>query len=163
MSQSDPARAALARVRAAALRRGGGSGHGRSPTLSSPRADDRDPQLLGRLLDGWVGSNDFGADLAVAGLVARWQDIVGEQIARHVDVLSFATEPGGGRLVLQADSAEWALQLRYLSEKLRRRIDTELGAGVVTVIDVRSPRRRTGAGGWRVRTGRRSPRNNDGV
>lgn len=150
-------------MRAAAVRRGSNSGPGRSPTLSSAHPDDRDPQLLGRLLNGWVRSNGYGADLAVAGLVARWPQIVGEQIARHVQVLSYAVEPDGGRLVLQADSAEWALQLRYLSDGLRRRIDAELGAGMVRAIDVRGPGRSRPAGRWRVRTGRRSPRNDDGA
>lgn len=158
MSQSDPARAALARVRAAAAaRRGTGSAPARGPTLSSARPDDRDPQLLGRLLDGWVRSNDYGADLAVAGLVARWPDIVGEQIARHARVVSYEAVDGG-HLLVQADSAEWALQLRYLEGELRRRIDDELGRGVVSAIDVRGPGRRSSGGRLRVRTGRRSPR-----
>lgn len=156
MTDPDPARAALARVRSASVRRGNGPGPARVPKLSSAHPDDRDPQVLGGLLDRWVRGNDYAADLAVAGLVSQWDRIVGEQVAKHTRVVSFDS----GRLVLQADSAEWALQLRYLARQVRRRIDDELGAGIVGSLDIRGPGRRSAVGRWRVRTGRRSPREN---
>ena len=127
------------------------------PTLSSAGPDDRDPQLVGDMLSRWVSGNDFGPALAVAGVAQRWQEIVGEQVARHVEVGEYRPVDGGGELVILADSQEWAVQVRYLTEQITRRIDEEIGPGVVTRLTVQGPGRRS-SGGWRVRTGRRSPR-----
>jgi predicted nucleic acid-binding Zn ribbon protein len=74
-------------------------------------------------------------------------------------VQGFTPGPRGGELIIVADAAEWAVQLKYLVPKIQQRIDEELGAGVVTNVIVRGPGRTT-TGGWRVRTGRRSPRLN---
>ena len=89
---------------------------------------------------------------------ARWQQIVGAHIAAHVSVGTFTPLDRGGELVVQADTQEWAVQLRYLVPQIQRRIDEEIGPGVVTRLEVRGPGRRGNNGGWRVRTGRRSPR-----
>lgn len=153
---TDPALAALARVRAAAKGRRQ-QRQVKPPTLSSAGPDDRDPQLLGGMLTRWVRGNGYSQELAVAGVAERWPDIVGPQIAQHAQVTGYEASDGGGELVVQADSQEWALQLRYLTSQLQQRIDDQIGAGVVTRITVKGPNRTT-PGGWRVRTGRRSPR-----
>lgn len=157
---TDPALAALARVRMATSNRAKERYRPVvSPTLSSAVPDDRDPQLLGRCVDTWVRGNGYGHEIAVAGLADRWQAIVGPQVADHVSVQGFTPGPRGGELIIVADAAEWAVQLKYLVPKIQQRIDEELGAGVVTNVIVRGPGRTT-TGGWRVRTGRRSPRLN---
>lgn len=156
---TDPALAALARVRAAAA--GGSRERYRPvvpPTLSSATPDDRDPQLLGRCVDSWVRGHGYAHEIAVAGLADRWQAIVGPQVAGHVSVQGFTPGPQGGELVIVADAAEWAVQLKYLVPQIQRRIDEEVGPGVVARVIVRGPNRTT-SGAWRVRTGRRSPRN----
>lgn len=153
----DPALAALARVRAASQKAGRSRRAVTPPTLSSAGPDDRDPQSVGDMLSRWVSVNDFGPALAVAGVAQRWQEIVGEQVARHVEVGEYRPSDGGGELVILADSQEWAVQVRYLTGQIARRIDEEVGPGVVTRLTVQGPGRRS-SGGWRVRTGRRSPR-----
>lgn len=153
----DPALAALARVRATSQRAARSRRAPTPPTLSSSAPDDRDPQLLGDMLSRWVTGNAFGPALAVAGVAQRWQAIVGEQVARHVEVGEYLPSERGGELVIRADSQEWAVQVRYLTDQIARRIDEEIGPGVVTSLTVQGPGRRT-AGGWRIRTGRRSPR-----
>jgi predicted nucleic acid-binding Zn ribbon protein len=153
---------ALARARSLA-RNGRSARRGPPPatTMSAAGPDARDPQPLGASLESWVRDNDYGAELAVAGLVGRWREIVGEQMAQHVQVGEYdVTER---RVVLAADSQEWAMQVRYLLSQVQRRIDEELGKGLITQIQVRGPGGRTsgpgsGRGTWRVRTGRRSPR-----
>lgn len=154
----DPAQAALARVRAAAKTARSRRQRRVVPTIMTGSGPDaRDPQLLGPVLTGWIRGHGYNEELAVAGLDARWKQIVGPQIAAHVTVGTFTPLERGGELVVQADSQEWAVQLRYLVPQIQRRIDEEIGVGVVTRLDVRGPGRR-GNGGWRVRTGRRSPR-----
>lgn len=156
---SDPAELALARVRSAAkTSREVRSRPRPAPTLSGSGPDARDPQLLGPALSGWVRSHGYGSELAVAGVAERWPLIVGPQIADHATVGGYTPLEKGGELLIEADSAEWAVQLRYLVGDIQRRIDEEIGSGVVTRLTVRGPGRRATPGGWRVRTGRRSPR-----
>ncbi|MEI2642214.1 MAG: DciA family protein [Candidatus Nanopelagicales bacterium] len=93
---TDPALAALARVRMATSNRAKERYRPVvSPTLSSAVPDDRDPQLLGRCVDTWVRGNGYGHEIAVAGLADRWQAIVGPQVADHVSVQGF--NPGAPR------------------------------------------------------------------
>ncbi len=153
----DPALAALGRVRAAAQQAGRRRRPVTPPTMSSAGPDERDPQLLGGMLSQWIDGNDFATALAVAGVAQRWQQIVGEQVARHVSVGAFTPLERGGELVIEADSQEWEMQVRYLTDRISRRIDDEIGPGIVTRLVVRGPGRRV-SGGWTVRTGRRSPR-----
>jgi len=155
----DPAQAALARVRAAARTAKSRRRRRVVPTIMTGSGPDaRDPQLLGPVLTGWIRGHGYNAELAVAGVSARWQQIVGAHIAAHVSVGTFTPLDRGGELVVQADTQEWAVQLRYLVPQIQRRIDEEIGPGVVTRLEVRGPGRRGNNGGWRVRTGRRSPR-----
>lgn len=158
----DPALAALARIRAAAksamsAERGARRRRVVPTTMTGSGPDARDPQLLSSCVSGWIGGNGYGAELAVASVAAKWEQIVGAQVAAHVRVGEFTPMGRGGELVVLADSQEWALQLQYLVAQIQRRLDEELGSGVVTKIVVRGPGGRT-TWGWRVRTGRRSPR-----
>ena len=154
----DPALAALARVRSAAKAERTTRRRRVVPTtMTGSGPDARDPQALASCVTGWVRGNGYGAELAVAGVAAQWEQIVGSQVAAHVTVGEFTPSDRGGELVVQADSQEWALQLQYLIGQIQRRVDEEIGVGVVTRIVVRGPGKRAG-GGWKVRTGRRSPR-----
>lgn len=153
-TSADPALVALARVRAAG-RRSAARRTPRPTQFTAAGPDARDPQPLGSCVTRWVSGNGYDQEIAVAGLADGWATIVGEQVAAHVTVGEFTAATGD--LVLQADSPEWALQLRYLMGQLQRRIDEEIGPDVVRRITVRGPGR-AGRGGWRVRTGRRSPR-----
>lgn len=150
----DPALAALARVRAAG-RKSATRRAPRPPQFTASGPDARDPQSLGSCVNRWVSGHGYTQELAVAGLADRWSAIVGDQVAAHVTVGEFSADTGD--LILIADSPEWALQLRYLLTQVQRRIDEEIGPAVVRTISVRGPGRAT-SGGWRVRTGRRSPR-----
>jgi predicted nucleic acid-binding Zn ribbon protein len=129
-----------------------------APQFSGPAGDRRDPQRLGGVFDSWVSGNGYSRDLAVNGLLERWVDVVGEHIAEHVVVAEFRPAPGGGTVVLQAESQPWVLQMRYMRDRLLVRIAEEVGPGLVGTIDVRGPAARSTPGRLRVRTGRRSPR-----
>ncbi len=151
---ADAARAALARARKVARDRGlrPGSRPGRrrpatDPTLSGPGRDGRDPQLLGEQLDRLLLDRGWQADVAVGSVTARWAEIVGSDVAAHVQPVGFES----GVLTLQADSTAWATSMRLLRSRLLGRLEQEVGAGTVTDLDVLGPAApRWRHGSWRV-------------
>ncbi|ARD42630.1 hypothetical protein B6G06_00020 [Actinomyces gaoshouyii] len=92
------------------------------PSRFDPRTAKKD---LARMVErkGWAGM------LAVAGIAARWEEIVGRSIAEHSRVESF--EPG--RITIRASSSSWAQQLRLMMPTIARRISEEAGGAAVDV------------------------------
>lgn len=150
----DLARAALAAARAEArargvdsrrtrrtdLRRDGSSSGSRSAaSASSQRSgsgpDDRDPQLVGSVVDRMIAERGWEQPVAVGGAMARWAEIVGPDTAAHVRPESF----DDGELVLACDSSAWATQMRLLAPTLVRRLNEELGDGTVRRVRVLGP------------------------
>lgn len=136
------ARSALLRVRAIAVGRGlrpGSLVRRRPPTpaaqVSGAAPDDRDPQALGTGLQHLVTERGWSLDVAVGAVLGRWASVVGADLAAHCEPVSFAD----GVLVVRADSTAWATQVRLLTPTLLRRLDEEVGAGVVEQVQVRGP------------------------
>ena len=76
--------------------RGPGLARGRDrpgPTPFDPRTGKRELRRM-------VADNGWAGKLAVAGVVARWQTIVGDQVAEHCTIESFEA----GRITLRASS-----------------------------------------------------------
>jgi predicted nucleic acid-binding Zn ribbon protein len=67
-----------------------------------------------------------------ARIYEAWIEIAGEQLALHTEPVRLH----GGVLVLRAESAAWATQVRYLSGELAARADAVLGAGQVRQVTV---------------------------
>ena len=113
------------------------------PKSSGAHPDDRDPQTLDSTLGRLVAEQGWGSDVRVHGVFARWDAMVGREVAQHVRPVSFVKDdgenPGGGRLVVQTDSTAWATQMRLLAPTVVRRLNEELGDGTVRVIDVQGP------------------------
>lgn len=136
---------ALARARANARERGlrpGSPGAARRPgsDLSRRRSGTgdgaaRDPRLLDTEVNRLVSSRGWDADVQVGAVIGRWETIVGEGVAAHVRPLGFDDSV----LTVQADSTAWATQMKLLAHSVLTRIETEVGAGVVTEIVVRGP------------------------
>jgi predicted nucleic acid-binding Zn ribbon protein len=150
----DLARALVARAKAAGHR--GGSltlrpsnprGRGRvsrsvsGSGWSGPAGDDRDPQTLGKVVDKLVGEHGWDEDLAVHGVVARWDRVVGSDLAAHVRPERYVD----GVLTLRAESTAWATQVRLLAVELIQKLNHAIGAGTVTRVDVVGPQ----APSWR--------------
>jgi predicted nucleic acid-binding Zn ribbon protein len=140
------ARAALARARSAALGRGLRPGTRARPpggrrrpaddaTGSQPYTTGRDPRPVGADLERLVGERGWARSLSVAGVVGRWRDVVGDQVADHCRPETFDE----GALVVRADSTAWAHQVRLLVPQLERRLADEVGEGVVESITVLGP------------------------
>lgn len=140
------ARSALGRARAAAKAKGlrpgmrPGSGSRRRGALdpdhaSAPYGAGRDPVAVGDTLGRLLAERGWTGELSVAGVVGRWRELVGEQMAEHCAVESFSE----GSLVVRADSTAWAMQVRLLIPQLERRIAEDIGEGVVTSVTVLGP------------------------
>lgn len=144
--EADLARAFLARAHEDARRAPPGAGAPRrrspggarpapAPGWSGPRADERDPQPLRSALERLADQHGWGSDLAVHGVVARWAQVVGADIAGHCRPERYTQ----GELTIRTDSTAWATQLRLLLPTLQRRLDAELGPGTVSRVVVLAP------------------------
>ena len=121
-----------------------------SGTPSGSGPDARDPMLLGEQLDKFVADRGWQVDVAVGSVIGRWPQIVGPDIAEHVQPVSFEN----GVLTLRAVSTAWATQMRLLTSVLLGRLEQEVGAGTVTEVVVTGPSAPTWAKGRRRAPGR---------
>ncbi|WP_326809482.1 MULTISPECIES: DciA family protein [unclassified Streptomyces] len=123
-------------------RRGGGlrSGSGR---------DGRDPMPLGAAVNRLIAERGWEAPAAVGGVMGRWPQMVGAEVAQHCEPQRYDEEER--TLVVRCDSTAWATQLRLLAPKLVARLNEDLGQGTVKLIKVRGPEApRTGYGRLRA-------------
>jgi len=150
----DLARRALDEARAHAKERGmavgrggvGGGNAGRRGQLprtgsarrrrwSGPGADDRDPQLLGRLTAGLVRSRGWSEEVSAGAVLGRWPALVGPDIASHTRPIALRD----GELTVQAESTAWATQLRMMQRQLLATIAAGVGHDVVKRVSVYGP------------------------
>jgi predicted nucleic acid-binding Zn ribbon protein len=119
--------------------------------------DPRDPATLASAVDDLVRDRQWAQTLRSAGILTRWEHIVGAEIAAHCRPVRLEA----GRLSCVAESTAWATQIRLLNASLLERIVAELGPGVVTSISVTGP----SAPDWRhgpLRVTGRGPRDTYG-
>lgn len=125
---------------------------------SGPDVDDTDPELVGRVLAGYVADRGWEQPLASARVFTDWAELVGVDVAAHCRPASLTA----GELKVEAESTAWATQLRLLAGTVLARLVAQLGPEVVTKIQFRGP---TGPswkhGGLAVR-GARGPRDTYG-
>lgn len=105
-------------------RRGGG-----------PKADDRDPAVVGDVFGRLIRDRGWSTPVAVGSVLTRWAELVGPDIAQHCRPESFENSV----VRVRTTSTAWATQLRLMAPMLLARFDQELGTGVVTRIDVAGP------------------------
>ncbi|WP_345746763.1 DciA family protein [Streptomyces sp. ODS28] len=111
-------------------RRGGGlrSGSGR---------DGRDPVSLGSAVNRLITDRGWEAPAAVGGVMGRWPQLVGPEVAQHCEPQKYDEEER--TLTVRCDSTAWATQLRLLAPRLVARLNEDLGQGTVKMIKVRGP------------------------
>lgn len=130
-SGAERARQALDQAKADARRRGAATrrdSNQRSPEAAQPGRSARgpggaDPLPLSSVVDELLAERGWDHRVAVATVFARWPEIVGSELAAHTRPESCTDE----ELVVVADSAAWATQVRLLSGDLQRRVREELG------------------------------------
>jgi predicted nucleic acid-binding Zn ribbon protein len=91
--------------------------------------------LFGATLARLVTDRGWKLPAAAVGVMDRWRDIVGTEVASRTEPVSFAD----GVLTVRAASTAWATQLRLMSADILRRLNVELGHGSVIRLDVRGP------------------------
>lgn len=126
-------------------------------TWSGAGPDGRDPARIGDSVGELVSDRDWTKPLRAAGILSRWETIVGADIAAHCRPERLEA----GVLTCVAESTGWATQLRLLAPRLLERIGADLGPGVVTQLRVHGPT----APNWRhgpLRVTGRGPRDTYG-
>ncbi|MFG2557431.1 DUF721 domain-containing protein [Streptomyces sp. NPDC048496] len=113
-------------------RRGGG-------LRSGARADGRDPLPLGAAINRLITERGWETPAAVGGVMGRWPQIVGEDLANHCVPLRYDEAPEERVLTVQCDSTAWATQLRLLAPQLVARLNADLGHGTVKLIKILGP------------------------
>jgi len=154
----DPARALLGQLRADAralgrraaerrAQRGARSGGPDVGPRSGAEPDDRDPQPLASTVQRLTDERGWAEGLSAGGVLSRWADVVGPEVAAHCAVEHL----DGGVLTVRADSTAWATQVRLLAATLVRRLNEECGDGSVGRVVVLGPGRPTWRkGAWHV-------------
>ena len=95
----------------------------------------RDPEGLGNVFNRLLSERGWNSPVAVGSVLARWDELVGQEIALHCRPESF----DGNTVLVRCDSTAWSTQLRLISPMLILKFDAELGSGVVTRISVLGP------------------------
>ncbi|MGQ0625298.1 MAG: DUF721 domain-containing protein [Sporichthyaceae bacterium] len=132
----DLARAALVAAREQARRR---SRDPRSPRTrtppSTPVTAGGDPLPVADALQALVAQRGWQVPTAIAGVMDRWADVVGAEVAAQTQPVSY----DDAVLTVQASSTAWATQLRLLAPQILRRLNAEVGQGSVRRLHVRAP------------------------
>jgi predicted nucleic acid-binding Zn ribbon protein len=111
-------------------RRGGG-------LRSGARADGRDPMAFGAAINRLITERGWETPAAVGGVMGRWPQIVGTDVAKHCEPQRYDEEEKV--LTVRCDSTAWATQLRLLAPQLVARLNADLGHGTVRLIRVLGP------------------------
>jgi predicted nucleic acid-binding Zn ribbon protein len=104
-------------------------------TWSGAGPDERDPAVLGDAVGDLVEQRQWSRTLTAAGLLPRWEQIVGADIAAHCRPERLEA----GELSCVAESTAWATQLRLMSAQVLARIAADVGPDVVGRLKVRGP------------------------
>lgn len=104
---------------------------------SGARADGRDPMALGAAINRLITERGWEAPAAVGGVMGRWPQIVGEDVAKHCVPERYDEDERV--LVVRCDSTAWATNLRLLAPTLVARLNEDLGHGAVRQIKVLGP------------------------
>jgi predicted nucleic acid-binding Zn ribbon protein len=122
--------------------------------INGGRTRRDDPQPLTAAVGGLLSNRGWRQRAAMGTVFGEWARIVGPELAAHTKPQSF----DDGELLVAADSAAWATQVRLLAPDLLRRLGTELGHGVVGKVRVTGPGGGTGSGTSRRNYGARHVR-----
>jgi predicted nucleic acid-binding Zn ribbon protein len=91
------------------------------------------PKRVGESLDRVTGSLGVSRSTTLQIVFSRWEELVGEVVAAHATPAALRE----GSLVVRVDDPAWATQLRWFQGDLLARLETAVGPGEVTAIEIR--------------------------
>lgn len=103
---------------------------------SGAHPDDRDPQLVGSVLDGVIKERGWERRISLSTVLRRWPDLVGEANAEHSTPVNYTD----GVLIVDCDSTAWASAMRYTASQLVAKLNAALGDRTVLRVDFRGPK-----------------------
>lgn len=131
--------------------------NGKNSRVESDQSSEyQGPQLLNQSLEELIAERGWREKMKDSDLYVKWSDLVGAEIADHVQPLSFSQ----GVLTLSAESTAWATQIRLIQERIRA-ILTKAGFEVSEII-VKGPHAPSWRKGGRSVKGGRGPRDTYG-
>ena len=90
-----------------------------------------DARRLSEVLKDALGKSPLRRGLLQQEIFAGWKDVVGEEIARHSEILGL----NDGVLWVRVEGSVWAQELTLLKGQIREKLELRLGEG--TIQDVR--------------------------
>lgn len=102
------------------------------PLGTADGAGGGEPRAVGDSLDRVARRLGVARASTLPAVFERWPDLVGDGVAARTRPRALR----GTTLVVAVDDPSWATQLRWLEADLIARISAELGAGVVTALDL---------------------------
>lgn len=115
-----------------------------------PFGSGRDPRPASDAVDALLRRMGWSEQVEVAGVTARWREIMGDQIADKCEPVTFDE----GVLVLRSQSSAWATQMQFMSGQVRHRLNEEFGREIVKELRFVGPSDRTWVKGPRRVKGR---------
>lgn len=107
----------------------------KAPGMAAMRLEYRPAGRLDSVLGRMIKKNHWDTPTKMGSIMAKWPQIVGPAVAEHSEVEAFEERT----LIVRCSSTAWAKQLHLLLQTIERRIDEEVGAGVVERVIIRGP------------------------
>lgn len=103
------------------------------PARREPGGRDDEAPGLGSVLDGMLGAGPWRTGLAVGRLARGWVAVVGDRLARETAPIRLDE---AGVLFVQATTAAWAVQIRFLAADIMAGANRALGEERVRAVRV---------------------------
>jgi predicted nucleic acid-binding Zn ribbon protein len=103
------------------------------PTRRDPGDKGDEAPGLGSVLDGMLEAGPWRTGLAVGRLARGWEAVVGDRLARETAPVRL---DDAGVLVVQATTAAWAVQIRFLGADIMAGANRSLGEERVRAVRV---------------------------
>ncbi len=117
---------------------------------AAPYGKGRDPRPIEGEIAAIFQQSGWTENVALAGVTARWREIVGDAIADHCEEVSF----DGGTVRVRASSTAWATQLTTMTGHIRQLLNEAIGTDIVETVAVVGPTGRSWVKGPRTVRGR---------
>ncbi|MHA7861800.1 DUF721 domain-containing protein [Tessaracoccus sp. Y36] len=103
---------------------------------SGAHRDDRDPKLVGDVLNEVVRKRGWKPRINLSTVLRRWPELVGESNAAHSKPVNY----DAGVLIVDCDSTAWATAMRYAASQLVAKLNAALGEQTVLRVEFRGPK-----------------------